>query len=790
MRFYPALRAAIIIALGIAWGLWMPHSSDWVWFFTLLFLLLSLLFFSISRFSSFMVTLSLFTSGHLLLTAYLPLQIHKPFKAFAELEVIDFPHKRTQYCSFPAKVVAIGQDASNMKKVGIKVWVHQVPLSANISLGDHIRGEGILSPFESIRNPGDFDRGKWLTYRRFSGNWRFLFPGDAQLEARIYPRSRYNALITFRRWLNQECERWGGEGWSGMWKGLIFGFRGEMDHTLWEDLRQTGLAHLVALSGLHIGFLIGIIWVVGTALGFHFQRRIIFSLLVIIVYLLIVPARGSTVRAGVMAIVYLAGLLLKGWSPPLNTLGVAALVVFIFRPTEISDAGFQLSFAATLGILLTQPLLEKLNEQIRRKEKKQWRYRATTWLIGPLLISTGASLFVAPILSYYFSYIPLGTPIFNLLGIPLFALIFFGMWITLVAGFIATPLGSLFAPGVEGALILWRTTVHLFSQMAPLWEIRFSPWVLIVFLVGMVYALRSLRWYRGVITGLIIVWVVLVDSIIPRPLRSQLWFFDVGAGDCSLWRFPNHRCVLLDAGRITPIRSKEPVVQSLHRMGVTSIDLLIMSHPEADHIGQMPGVVSQFPVKLAIKPPPEHTTLIYDSLMKVSQKKGLLWHSLISGSKVLGLYRDTQLEILSPPFSGEGYKLNDLSLVCRLMVVKGEDTLRALFPGDIEKTGEEFLLSSGDIRAELLKVPHHGSKTSTSEELIRAVSPAMAIISCQNEVGKPRGPSQEVYRRLLQRNVIVYLTSQEGAILVEANKDGWVKRDWRVPSFWRWLFNL
>ncbi len=250
----------------------------------------------------------------------------------------------------------------------------------------------------------------------------------------------------------------------------------------------------------------------------------------------------------------------------------------------------------------------------------------------------------------------------------------------------------------------------------------------------------------------------------PSSATANLYFFDVGQGDSTLIRLPSGATALIDAG---PKSAADTLVNNLEKLGIQKIDLLIATHPHADHIGGMQRIVQNFEIgeiympKIADNQIP--TTAAYTNFLKAVESKGLKINQAKAGT-VIYQTENTTLELLAPN-SASYSNLNNYSVVTKLTY----GNVRFLFTGDAEKESEtELLQNNYDLSCEVLKVGHHGSNTSTSNRFLTAATPKTAVISCGqgNDYGHPHA---ELLKRLSSSNINVYRTDTGGTIAIETD---------------------
>ena len=266
-----------------------------------------------------------------------------------------------------------------------------------------------------------------------------------------------------------------------------------------EDFYRTGVFHVLAISGLHVGFVVAIFFGLASFLRMRYQLRIVLVLLAVGFYVLLVGARPSTVRAGIMAALFLGSYLFQREPNRYNSLALAALLILLFDPSRLYSVGFQLSFAAVFSILYCYPRLETfLPSQWVRAAKRR---SATRFLLALIIVSVAAQIGALPVIAYHIGRIPLLVLPANLIAVPLVGLIIAVGMATVVFGLASLPLGAVFANicslllmGLTG-VIKWLAALPQAEALIP----PFSVWLLVVYAAGVIVLLnlanvRARRW--------------------------------------------------------------------------------------------------------------------------------------------------------------------------------------------------------------------------------------------------------------------------------------------------------
>jgi len=496
--------------------------------------------------------------------------------------------------------------------------------------------------------------------------------------------------------------------------------------------------------------------------------------------MLLTGARPSVVRAVVMATLFIGGVVFQRSSRSLNTLGVAALVLLAVRPTALYDVGFQLSMAAVAGILTLQP---RLSEPI----PDRWRASGVgDWLVSMVVVSTAAILGTAPVLLYHFGLVSAAGLVLNVVGIPATGLVLAAGIAMVVIGGVSSSAGVAFGAAVDvfvrGLLATARHGSVWFSWAG----VRMAePDVVVLgaFVAGVVavaqWSRPRVRW-RSVGVGLFLATVSVWSGVLLQRPSLDVLFFDVGHGDATLVSTPGDHHVLVDTGPSSPGGADvdDSVLPYLERHGIRHLDAVIVTHPDADHLGGLPSVVQEVSVGTMYHGGWDVQTDLYHRSRRVLREHGVVRRAVNRGD-VWQVGSSLRVEVLGPPVRHSFENANDASVVVRLAY----GSVSVLLPGDIEADAERVLTQRfrSGLHSTIVKVPHHGSRTSSTERFVRAVSDSSetrAIVSAgeANRYGMPhRGPLLR-WKRWAN---CVYRTSTNGAV--------WLRTDgtdvWRVT--WR-----
>ena len=471
----------------------------------------------------------------------------------------------------------------------------------------HVTLQGTVQEAASKRNPGGFDYQSYLLRREVKGQ---LFVEEV-LEA--------NPTVTLKERLRRGVVAGLDERAAALTQAMTLGIRADLGE-LREVFALSGLAHILALSGLHVGILVGALGWLLRPLG---QRRYPLMILLLIGFVLLVGASPSVLRASLMVGAVLLSLWLgSGRIEAWPALSLAALVTLLWHPSWLFDLSFQLSYLAVIGILsLTVPLTKRFIGA-----NLSW-WHPKVLLFGSVTVSIAAQALSLPLVASTFGNVPLLSPLVNVVAIPLATLL-------VPLGFLAGLLGLVSLP-LAGALnlftgILGTSLLRLADDAA---ELPVLTWGEISVLGYAFYAVGAsafvllARGYLRPWRSLLIIAVAILSSAVTADGEvAELVFLDVGQGDSVLVRLPGRVEILVDGGG-TPFSDfdvgKGTVLPALKAEGVDELELVIASHPDTDHIEGLISVLEAMPVQTLVIGVPTSGKGVFDALMAVATRKGV-----------------------------------------------------------------------------------------------------------------------------------------------------------------------
>ena len=578
--------------------------------------------------------------------------------------------------------------------------------------------EGRIVRPQGQRNPGGFDQGLWLK----GLGVKAVFQAQAVLETRPLERDP-------RAWFAGQLMAGLSPGVAALNVAITLGEKRDLEET-YGEFQRAGLAHALALSGLNVAILAGFLVLVLYRLG---NWRYLVALGILVLYLFLVGVQPSLLRATIMAGFVLVGLFLgKGKVEVLPALGLALFIHLLLEPYSVFSLSFQLSYLAVLGMALILPKLPKL---------EGWK----NWFWASISVTVAAQALVLPLLLHNFHQLPLISPIANLLVLPLLELL-------IPLGFVKLVLGGILAWPMEilSQLVLWM--VAWLARGPQLYWGEISPIGFALYYLALLPILAALygriQWLKASALST----TTVLASLLPFPFqRGELWQLDVGQGDASLIRLPGQVNVLVDGGRGFAYSRLE---SGLRALGVNELDLIVATHADADHIEVLPQLVKNFKVGTLVMGPRLRSDVL-DTNLRIAAAQRNVPVLQAGAGKVLEV-GPARLRFVGP--FGDEREDNERSLV----FVLEYKNHTALFTGDADTKGE---LRWAFTDVDVLKVGHHGSRTSTSEKLLERFKPEVALIGVgNNSFGHP---TKEVLDKLNRYGVEIRRTDIEGAIRIQ-----------------------
>ncbi|MGI5963209.1 MAG: DNA internalization-related competence protein ComEC/Rec2 [Lawsonibacter sp.] len=570
----------------------------------------------------------------------------------------------------------------------------------------------------------------------------------------------------YAEWLQKGITATFSEDTAPMICALATGNREDFSDTFQIWLERAGLSHMVAVSGMHLAYLAGL---VGLVLGYGKRSTSVVVCVIVTLFCMMVGNTPSVVRATVMIILLHLAPLLQRERDSFTALGLALLILLLQNPYAVSHIGLQLSFGAVAGILwVSDPIQTGLLKSFHLNCRPKSRLRRGLWRVPRFFVSIfcatlGASVFTVPLVAFHFGTFSLVAPVSNLLTLWAVSWLF-------GAGLILGSLGILAPQLVSVAAIpfVWLTRylnwiIEELGQLPlaaiSLDSVYYRAWVVLLCLM-----VGAAIWIKGE-KRLILPGCALTVAFVMAAVFTTLTFragslllvtLDVGQGQSVVLRLGNY-VALIDCGGDCPENAGDVAADYLQSVGKNRLDLLVVSHYHDDHANGVAQLLKRVEVSALALPDVEQDAPLRQEIVSMAQTEGIpIWY--IRQDTTLRFGPASELTIYPP--LGFGTDSNELGLT----VLAGAGEYHALLPGDMDGQVEQQLLAHVQLpRVECLVVGHHGSATSSTMEFLSAIQPEVAILSvgANNRYGHP---ALETLERLDGLGTKIYRTDLQGTV--------------------------
>ncbi len=658
-----------------------------------------------------------------------------------------------------------------------------------LQTGDRIGCMARLKEIRNFNNPGGFDYRRYMTFKKI---WAMAYVSKEQLLVKLHTTNAglLRQIIDRARMVVSELiEKAPPSDSRAILKALVIGDRYEISQQNREIFSRIGISHLLAISGLHIGMVATLVFFASRFLLARSRRILLaawvsrgaalMAIVPLFSYGFLAGMSPSTKRAVIMVTVFLLAIIFEREDNRINTLALAALIILIITPTALFEISFQLSFTAVFCILYI------LNNLLVVSRLRSHPSTALKRLGLFLIVSAAAILGTLPISLYYFNQTSLIGLIANCIMVPL-------------VGFIVVPIGLLavlFLPLTQtlslcimkGAIFVMQGGLGLASFFAELPFAAVKTVTPNLLEIALYYVLawallnfRKLRWAKAVLLAVAL--IALVDGgfwywqrFCHKDLRVT--FIDVGQGSATLLELPRGPCMLVDGGGFYKNRfdvGAMIVAPLLWQKKIATVEILVLSHPNSDHLNGLLFIARNFGVKEVWSNQEYIGNKEYQEFLDIIYQKDIRFVGLEDLSKPKWI-NGVRFEVPYPPkdfLQGKAQETwrtpNNNSLVLKASFNKTS----FLLPGDIEAEAEMELarLSCEEIDSSVLLVPHHGSKTSSTAKFLRCVDPDVAVISAgwKNMFGFPH---KRVLKRYKKAGCKILRIDESGAITIFTDGD-------------------
>ena len=577
---------------------------------------------------------------------------------------------------------------------------------------------------------------------------------------------------------------------SAILKGLLLGDTSNIKEDIYEKFQISNMAHILAVSGMHISYIvIGINFLLNKKLG---KRKTKYAIIIILIfYMFITGFSPSIIRATTMGVlVTLSGILYRK-NDMWTGISLSLLLILIYNPFLITNIGLQLSYLGTIGIIILHKNIYKIFNKIKIDKIREI-----------LAVTFSAQIGILPITLFHFNFIGIYFWIINLIvSIIIGPIIFIGVS-CIILYIICMPIAK------EMSFIL-EIFIKVLIQVANFSELPFSKiyittpkiWMVILYYITIIivnfsYSIYNKkriniteRRFRNLIELMkykfkqknnsnklkkILLFVILISLLLHLiPKNLKIYFVDVGQGDCTFIVTPQNKTILVDGGGSEFGEfdvGKRTLLPYILDRGYKEIDYIIISHFDEDHVGGILTIIKELKVGQVIISKQGENSDNFQEFLEIVNKKRIKVQVVKKGDKI-NIEKHLNIEILWPQHKLiQENILNNNSIVFRLNYLN----FSMLFTGDIEEIAEKEILkelNNNSLKADVLKIAHHGSKTSSIQGFLDKVTPKVALIGVgeNNNFGHP---NEAVITRLNNYGTKIYRTDEMGEIILHVNSNG------------------
>lgn len=640
-----------------------------------------------------------------------------------------------------------------------------------LEYGDKVEVKGIYEKAEVQRNYKGFDYSQYL---KTKGIYGILNGKDVKVISKDNENNIEKIVYEVNKKTKENIRKLFDEKKANLLIGILLGDNKELDDNIIENFKNSGVYHILAISGTHISYIIFFLELVINQLSIDKRIRKILLIIGIIFFTLLTDSGVSVIRASIMAIMGIVANISYRKNDNINNIAISMLIFLIINPFVILDISFQLSYGGVIGIILLEKRYEKFFKRLIHIEK----------LNKAICTILSAQTIIINILIVNYHTVSLTFLISNLfIGIIIGPIIIIG-FIIIIISFISLKLAGIVA-WMENILINILVTIAKFfgtMKLSKIYVITPS----IIFIVSYYILILKLSVFKDkkymklqqtLIKHKKMIVISIIIIIIAKCIFNfqclRVYFIDVGQGDSTLIVTPSNKKMLIDTGGSTKENSydvgEQIVLPYLLNRRIKKLDYVMISHFDSDHCEALLTIMDGIKIKNLIISKQIESTNLFEQIIRKAREKNI---NIIMAKKGMVIKIDNlvKLNILYPNEELVFDDINNNSIVAKL---KYKD-FSILFTGDIEEKAErriiEMYQGTDILKSTVLKVAHHGSNTSTSEKFLNVVLPKIAIIGVgkNNKFGHPSNVTLEKLNKIETR---IYRTDADGEIIIKYNKN-------------------
>ena len=661
----------------------------------------------------------------------------------------------------------------------------KIPKSKNTKLILYSKAEyfaGDILRIEGNFEKGEIDRNyKGFNYRRYLKQNKIYGIVFSKSEEIIDKRKDINFIFEkINKAFNSQIDKLYKDEYSGFMKGILIGNKNELDVQIENNFKTANISHILAISGLHISFIIiGVKFVLDKLINSKKIKS--FILIIFFIFFWFITGKSiSCMRACIMNILVILSSIFYRKNSFYISFIYSLIFIIVLNPYHIFSVSMWLSYLGTLGIVLLYNLFYKiLNKKLKSK-----------FISKSFALSLSAQILIFPVMIYVFNIFSLNFFIANIV------VSFFISYI-LAIGYISVFISFIFLPFAQVLVHIENLMLYIVFKTAEITSnLPFSKITLVtpsfIFIIlyyilmfyfsiyfknnkfKMLKVILNLN-FRIIVKKLFIfiTIIILISQINIIDFKLKIYFLDVGQGDCTLIRTPYGKNIIIDGGDGNSDKydyGEKVVYPYLLDRRIKKIDYLVASHADSDHMGGLIYILENMKVEQILLGIQSQESNQLKDLIDIANKKKVKIIILKAGDEIK-IDKDIRINVLFPIKNNLILEnsLNNNSLVFKLKY----NNFSMLFTGDIEEIAENELINlyKDNLKSTILKIAHHGSKSSSSKEFLKSVSPQIAVIGVgkKNKYGHP---NEEVLLRLKNYGINIYRTDESGEIEIEVKENG------------------
>lgn len=675
--------------------------------------------------------------------------------------IVSNPSDKEYKTSYILKVESINGDTS-YQNTKLLLHVKKQKKEKKYVYGNQICFIGTFEEPTGQRNKGGFNDKEYLKTKNIYG----IITANSK-EIQVKKENNSNRIVALANKIATKIEQKANtllpKKEADIITAILIGKKENLEKEVQDTFKNSSLSHMLAISGMHVSYVImGVGFLIEkTKIGKKTGNRITIAFLLF--FMLLTGQTLSVTRACVMVIYRIVASLHYKKATVLSSITISILILMVCNPYCIFDVGLQLSYGGTIGIVLLYKRFQKIKQKEEKDEQKPIK-KYLRKMQEIVKISLSANIILVPIVLYHFNTLSLTFFISNVLATPIIGVLVIGGFVSIIFSFVWNPIGKCFVLVLQFFIQLFYQ-IAIFTSKLPFSKIYLATpklsnillYYLFLFLFlfhpkikeKLLAKIKKITRKKIIVILLLVSTLIILDKQIPKNLK--IYFIDVGQGDSTLIVTPKGKTILVDGGG-SKEESSFDVGESIGMpylldRGITKLDYVLISHFDSDHIGGLFYIMKNMKIGKVIISKQGEDSKNYEKFKTIVKEKKMKVIEVKKGDK-LNIEKNIKLEILWPKEEQiQENILNNNSIVAKL----SNPYCSILLTGDIEEIAEKQIVkeykNSNTLKATILKVGHHGSRTSSIQEFLEMVKPNIALIG----VGKNNTfghPNDEVLKRL------------------------------------------